>query len=165
MAKKPTETNGGAAAEAPAAAQQAPQINVLGQFIKDLSFENPNAPQSFIRKPEKAPPLNVQINVNARPLSETDFMVELMLEAKAGEDKDILFNIELVYAGIFRLQNTTQDQIHPLVMIECPRLLFPFARQIIADATQQGGFAPMLLDPIDFVSLYRKRAQEQQAQA
>lgn len=165
MAKKPTETNGGAAAEAPAAAQQAPQINVLGQFIKDLSFENPNAPQSFIRKPEKAPPLNVQINVNARPLSETDFMVELMLEAKAGEDKDILFNIELVYAGIFRLQNTTQDQIHPLVMIECPRLLFPFARQIIADAARNGGFPPLMIDPVDFAQMFQRRMAEEQAKA
>lgn len=155
MAEQPNETtNGnGAQGEAPAA----PQINVLGQFIKDLSFENPNAPQSFLNKNEKAPPLNIQINVNAKPISDAEFMVELILEAKAGEDKELLFNVELTYAGVFRVQNVPQDQLHPMVMIECPRLLFPFARQILAEATQQGGFPPLMLDPIDFVGLYQQR--------
>ncbi|MCB1475353.1 MAG: protein-export chaperone SecB [Rhodobiaceae bacterium] len=142
-----------------------PQINVLGQYIKDLSFENPNAPGSFLKRGEKQPPLNVQINVNINPVSESDFNVELVLEAKAGEGADMLFNLELTYAGIFRVTNVAQEHLHPIVMIECPRLLFPFARQIIANCTQQGGFPPMMLDPIDFVSLYRQRMAQQQPAA
>ena len=84
---------------------------------------------------------------------------------KAGEGADMLFNLELTYAGIFRVTNVAQEHLHPIVMIECPRLLFPFARQIIANCTQQGGFPPMMLDPIDFVSLYRQRMAQQQPAA
>lgn len=165
MAKKPNESNGEAGNEAAAAGAGMPQINVLGQFIKDLSFENPKAPQSFINRPEQGPPLNIQINVNAQPISETEFMVELLLEAKAGEGKDVMFAVELNYAGVFRVQNVAQEQLHPLVMIECPRLLFPFARQILADCTQQGGFPPLMLDPIDFMALYRQRMEAEQPAA
>ena len=165
MANQPNETNGGNATAGAGEAPTMPQINVLGQYIKDLSFENPNAPGSFLKRGEKQPPLNVQINVNINPVSESDFNVELVLEAKAGEGADMLFNLELTYAGIFRVTNVAQEHLHPIVMIECPRLLFPFARQIIANCTQQGGFPPMMLDPIDFVSLYRQRMAQQQPAA
>jgi preprotein translocase subunit SecB len=133
-----------------------PSLNVLGQYVKDFSFENPNAPNSL--RPQSQPPaINIQINVNAKPLSPTDFEVELAVEGKAEQDKTVLFGFELVYAGIFRVQNVAQENMHPLVLIECPRLLFPFARQIISDAVRNGGFPPLLIDPVDFAALYRQR--------
>ena len=107
----------------------APQLNVLAQYIKDLSFENPHAPQSLAPQ-EKAPSINIQVD----------------------------------YAGVFKLQNIPQPEIHPVIMIECPRLLFPFARQIIADAVRNGGFPPLLLEPIDFVGLYRQKSESSQAE-
>jgi preprotein translocase subunit SecB len=135
---------------------KAPSLNVLGQYVKDFSFENPNAPNS-LRPPAQPPAINIQINVNAKPLSQTDFEVELVVEGKAEQDKSVLFGFELVYAGIFRVHNVPQENVHPLVLIECPRLLFPFARQIISDAVRNGGFPPLLIDPVDFAALYRQR--------
>lgn len=135
----------------------APTVRVLGQYLKDLSFENPNAPQSLAQQPDIA----VSVNVNARTLSATDFEVELHLNAKAtGQDK-VMFEAELVYAGMFRLENFPQQLMHPAVLIECPRMLFPFARQIMAEATRNGGFPPLMLDPIDFAALYQRRMQQQ----
>ena len=136
---------------------KAPSFHVLAQYIKDLSFENPNAP-NFARQTDQQPALKVQINVNAKPLSDTEFEVELMIEGKAEHGQTVLFAIDLVYAGVFRLQNIAKENVHPLVLIECPRLLFPFARQIIADAVREGGFPPLMLDPVDFAALYRQRA-------
>src|SRR5688572_23065965 len=120
-----TPTNGGPTAEKP------PQLNVLAQYIKDLSFENPNAPKSLTPAAQQ-PQLNIQINVNAKPVAGSDFEVELKLEGKAETSGTVLFSFELVYAGIFRIQNVPQENLHPVMMIECPRLLFPFAREIIA---------------------------------
>ena len=140
-----------------------PGLRILAQYIKDLSFENPNAPDS-LRPREKAPEINVQINVNATPLSETEFEAELTLNATATSDETTMFNVELLYAGIFSISNVPQDQLHPFVMIECPRMLFPFARQIISDATMRGGFPPLNVDPIDFAQLYRQRMMEMAAQ-
>jgi preprotein translocase subunit SecB len=135
-------------------------LNVLAQYIKDLSFENPLAPN--ITMPQgQGPALNVQINVNAKPMSETDFAVELSITSKAEYENKVLFAIELVYGGVFRIQNVPQESMHPLVLIECPRLLFPFARQIIADTVRDGGFPPLMLDPVDFAALYRQRLAQQ----
>lgn len=136
-----------------------PQINVLVQYAKDLSFENPNSPRSLTPQ-QSGPQIQINVNVNARPVGDTDFEVNLLLEGQAGEGADTLFKFELDYAGIFRLQNIPQDQVAPVVMIECPRLLFPFARQIIADAVRNGGFPPLYVDPIDFASLYQQRVAE-----
>ena len=140
----------------------APQLNALVQYIKDLSFENPNAPRS-LGPQEKSPNINIQVNVNARQLSETDFEVSLMLEGAAGEGADTLFKFELNYAGVFRVRNVPAEQTHPVVMIDCPRLMFPFARQIVAEAVRNGGFPPLYIDPIDFAGLYRQRAEAQPA--
>jgi preprotein translocase subunit SecB len=137
----------------------APQLNVMVQYTKDMSFENPNAPRSLTPQ-EKAPNIAIQVNVNARQLAETDFEVELILEGSAGEGADTLFKFELNYAGVFRLANIPQPELHPVVMIECPRLLFPFARQMVADAVRNGGFPPLFIDPIDFHQLYRQRMAE-----
>ncbi|MDH7797993.1 MULTISPECIES: protein-export chaperone SecB [unclassified Beijerinckia] len=139
-----------------------PQLNVLVQYTKDLSFENPNAPRSLA--PQGEPPnISIQVNVNANQINETDFDVNLMLEGSAGEGANVLFKFELTYGGVFKLQHIPENEIHPVVWIECPRLLFPFARQIVADAVRNGGFPPLLLDPIDFVALYRQRMEQLQA--
>ena len=140
-----------------------PSLNALVQYTKDLSFENPNAPRS-LGPQQKAPNISIQVNVNARQIAEADYEVEVLLEGAAGEGADTLFKFELNYAGIFRVQNIAQNDLQPVIMIECPRLLFPFARQIIADAVRNGGFPPLYIDPIDFAGLYRQRA-AQAAQA
>ncbi|MGA9321831.1 MAG: protein-export chaperone SecB [Xanthobacteraceae bacterium] len=145
-----SETNGGPQPQA------IPQIGVLAQYVKDLSFENPNAPRS-IAPTGQQPTINIQVNVDAAPIAATDFEVTLRLEGKAESQGMLLFNFELVFAGAFRVQNVPADSLQPVVLIECPRLLFPFAREIVATAVRNGGFAPLLLDPIDFVSLYRQR--------
>ena len=148
-------TNGG---PAPAANPQ-PQLNVVAQYIKDFSFENPNAPQS-LTVGTQPPQIGIQINVNAKPLSDNDIEVTLKLDGKAETDGKLIFRFELEYAGIFRIQNVPQESINALVLIECPRLLFPFAREIIATNVRNGGFPPLLLDPVDFVSLYRQKMSE-----
>jgi preprotein translocase subunit SecB len=155
-------TNGG---PADAAAQElAPQLNVVGQYIKDFSFENPNAPQSLAARQEQ-PQIGIQINVNAKPLSETDIEVVLKIEGKAETSGSLLFSFELDFAGIFRIRNVPQESLNAVVLIECPRLLFPFAREIIATTVRNGGFPPLLLDPVDFVGLYRNKMSEMAAQA
>jgi preprotein translocase subunit SecB len=138
----------------------APALNALGQYIKDFSFENPNAPAS-LGPQQNAPQINIQVNVNARQLAETDFEVEIKLEGGAGEGAGVLFRFDLTYCGIFRAINIPQEQLGPVVMIECPRLLFPFARQIIADGVRNGGFPPLYIDPIDFGALYQQRVADQ----
>jgi preprotein translocase subunit SecB len=141
-----------------------PSMRILGQYLKDLSFENPNAPQSLAPQ-QTQPDINIAVNVNARNLAPTDFEVELHLDAKATLQGKVIFATELLYAGAFRLENFPQNLLHPAVLIECPRMLFPFARQILADATRNGGFPPLMLDPIDFASMYQKRMQQQKAAA
>ena len=158
-------TNGGPPAEGAQANQAPPQLNVLAQYVKDLSFENPNAPRSLTQQPGQQPPkINIQINVNVKTLTESDYEVELKLEGKADASGTVLFGFDLTYAGVFRIQNVPQENVHPLVMIECPRLLFPFAREIVATAVRDGGFPPLLIDPIDFVGLYRQKMGELQPQ-
>jgi preprotein translocase subunit SecB len=133
-----------------------PQIGVLAQYVKDLSFENPNAPRSLTPSGQQ-PTINIQVNVDATPQSATDFEVTLRLEGKAESQGSVLFAFELIFAGIFRVQNVPADSLQPVVMIECPRLLFPFAREIVATVVRNGGFPPLMLDPFDFVGLYRQR--------
>lgn len=158
-----TTTNGGPGQTAAQDAQ--PQLTVVSQYIKDFSFENPNAPQSLVPRQEQ-PQIGIQINVGAKPLSDTDVEVGIKLEGKAEAAGTLLFRFELEFAGVFRLRNVPQESLNPVVLIECPRLLFPFAREIVATAVRNGGFPPLLLDPVDFVSLYRqKMAQAQPAAA
>ncbi|PPJ45134.1 protein-export chaperone SecB [Rhizobium sp. KAs_5_22] len=141
-----------------------PSLNILAQYIKDLSFENPGAPRS-LQSRDKAPAININVNVNANPLSETDFDVVLALNAEAKEGDKVLFAAELVYGGVFRVTGFPQEHMLPVLFIECPRLLFPFARQIIADATRNGGFPPLLIDPIDFAQMFAQRVAEEQTRA
>ncbi|MGD1037883.1 MAG: protein-export chaperone SecB [Roseiarcus sp.] len=146
------EQNSNGAAEPGAAA---PRFSVFAQYIKDFSFENPNAPRTF--GPQQGSNMSLQINVNVRKIAPSDYEVSLMLEGGAGEGAAALFKFELNYAGVFRVENIPAEQIQPLVMIEAPRLLFPFARQIVAEAVRGGGYPALYLDPIDFHSLYVQR--------
>ena len=141
-----------------------PSMRILGQYLKDLSFENPNAPTSLSPQ-QTQPDINIAVNVNARNLAPSDFEVELHLDAKATLQGKVIFAAEILYAGTFRLENFPSNMLHPAVLIECPRMLFPFARQILADATRNGGFPPLMLDPIDFAGMYQKRMVQQQQQA
>ncbi len=153
-----SDTNGGSA-QAPGAGGM-PQLMVLAQYTKDLSFENPNAPQSLGQNVQ--PQINITVNVAAKPIGGNDFEVELRLEGKAEANGSVMFNIELVFAGAFRIQNIPQENFQPVLMIECPRILFPFAREIIATSVRNGGFPPLLLDPIDFLALYQQRLSQSQ---
>ena len=139
-----------------------PSMRILGQYLKDLSFENPNAPQALAPQ-QSQPDINIAVNVNARNLAPTDFEVELHLDAKATSEGKVIFASELLFAGVFRMENFPANMLHAAVLIECPRMLFPFARQILADATRNGGFPPLMLDPIDFAGMYQKRMQQQSA--
>jgi preprotein translocase subunit SecB len=151
-------TNGGEQPQGEAAA-----LNALAQYAKDFSFENPNAPRSLAPQ-SQAPQISIQVNVNAKQLAETDFEIDLKLEGNAKTGDDVLFAFDLTYSGVFRARNIPPDQLHPVIMIECPRLLFPFARQMVAEAVRNGGFPPLYIDPIDFVALYRQKAAEAQSQ-
>jgi preprotein translocase subunit SecB len=141
-----------------------PSLKILGQYMKDFSFENPNAPGSLAPQSEQ-PDINIAVNVNAKNLGPNDFEVELHLDAKATGGGKVVFAAELLYAGIFRMENFPQNILPAAVLIECPRMLFPFARQIMAEATRNGGFPPLMLDPIDFATMYQRRMAAQNAQA
>lgn len=143
----------------PAAAQ--PQLRVLTQYVRDLSFENPNAPRSLMSKGDQ-PEIEVRVDVGVERLSETDFEVVLRIGVEAKTKADPLFVIELEYAGLFQLTNLPESEIEAVLVVECPRQIFPFARRIIADVTQDGGFPPLMLDPIDFLALYQQRLAEGQ---
>jgi preprotein translocase subunit SecB len=148
----------------PQPAETMPQLNVIAQYTKDFSFENPNAPRALQQQPGQQPAINIQINVTPRQLTPTDYEVELKLEGKAESAGTLVFGFELVYAGVFRLQNIPQENLGAIVMIECPRLLVPFARALVADAVTSGGYPPLMLDPVDFVALYRQKMSEAAAQ-
>lgn len=163
MAKQPEETT------TPAGTAQSgngapPTLNVLVQYVKDLSFESPGAPDS-LRAREKAPGININVNVNANPVSEAEYDVQLSINAKAADGDKVLFNVELIYGGVFRVAGFPQEHMLPILFIECPRLLFPFARQIVADATRNGGFPPLMIDPIDFAQMFQQRVAQEQARA
>ena len=145
-------------------AAESPSLNILAQYIKDLSFENPGAPRSLQAR-DKAPAININVNVNANPLSESEFDVILTLSADAKDGDKTLFHTELAYGGVFRVTGFPQEHMLPLLFIECPRLLFPFARQIIADATRNGGFPPLMIDPIDFAQMFTQRMAEEKVRS
>jgi len=163
-------TNGGQNGGATPQPQQAapgnmPQLNVLAQYIKDFSFENPLAPRGP-QGGQQQPAINIQVGVNINPLSGSDIEVVLKIDGKAElPDKNVLFAFELEYGGVFRIQNVPQESVQPFVMIECPRLLFPFAREIIATTVSNGGFPPLMLDPVDFAGLYRQNLARAQGAA
>ena len=145
-------------------ATQLPPITVNGQYIKDLSFESPNAPTIFADMQNNQPDINVNIDVQAAKSDQNDTMYEVILTVKGGckvADKTA-FAIELEYAGLFTI-NVPEKHLQPVLLVECPRMLFPFARNIIADSTRDGGFMPLMLNPIDFAGMYQQRMADAQA--
>jgi len=135
------------------ATQNAPHVKVHAQYVKDLSFENPGAPHSLSNQ-GTAPNIEVSVDVGARGLGPDQYEVELRITAQAAHEEKKAFVVEVQYAGVFSLHNVDEADLKPVCLIECPRLLFPFARRVVADATRDGGFPPLLLDPIDFAQLY-----------
>jgi preprotein translocase subunit SecB len=148
-------------AGAPATATGA-SFSLMGQYIRDLSFENPGAPGSNMTGGAN-PSFNVSINVAVKKQSDDVYAVELLLNAKAQRETTVLFNVELAYGGVFRVKNVPESQLPPLLMVECPRLIFPFARQVLASTVQQGGFPPLMMEPVDFQALYIQNLQRLQA--
>jgi len=171
MAKKPTKKEKAAAeaeaakaaaeAEAQAQAQDAaamqsgPMLSILAQYTKDASFENPHAPDS-LRSGLEAPQIQIGIEIGRQMLEGDNVEVTLMLKADARRGDQIAFIAELEYAGLFAFQGVNAEEIQPLILIECPRLLFPFARQIMAEMTQNGGYPPIMLEPPDFAAMFRE---------
>ncbi|MEL6316036.1 MAG: protein-export chaperone SecB [Pseudomonadota bacterium] len=137
------------------------QINVLSQFTRDASFVNQAAKER--RQPNGQPTINVTVNVDPSHLSETRYEVSLTIHATAVIEEKEIFSMFLDYVGIFDVLEAPKNMIGPMLAIECPRLLFPFARRMIADVTRDGGYPPLMLDPIDFAGLYRQRMQQLQA--
>jgi preprotein translocase subunit SecB len=146
-----------------ASSPEAPHLRVLAQYVKDLSFENPNA-ASGSRPDDVAPAIDMGIDVNARSLGTPDtYEVDLRIGAKATRGDEVMFITELVYSGVFHFVNIADPDVEPLLLIECPRLLFPFSRRVIAEITREGGYPPLLIDPIDFGALYRTQVAQREA--
>jgi preprotein translocase subunit SecB len=146
---------GGAPAAGEQSAPQATgaQLNVLGQYIKDLSFESPAAPK-VLKTPPQNPQLQVTVNVNATGQSDETYEVILNIDVHAKGDTGVIYDVELFYGGLFRLRNVPQNLLQPVLFVDCPAILFPFVRRVLADVTRDGGFPPLMLDPIDFGRLY-----------
>lgn len=154
------ENGAGAPGQDPAAAgQNGPSFVVLAQYLKDLSFESPRAPEIFQNKP--SPQIDVNVDVQAKSFGPDQYEVELSVSAKASQNEGPVFIVEASYAGAFEIKNMPRDQLEAVMLVECPRLLFPFMRQIIAEASRNGNFPPLMLEPIDFMSIFlanRQRA-------
>jgi preprotein translocase subunit SecB len=156
------DENAGSAAPQGTGTTPAPSFNLMGQYIRDLSFENPGAPASIMAGGPN-PAFTVNINVSVKKQADDVYAVELLLNAKAQRETNVLFNVELAYGGVFRVRNVPESQLAPLLMVECPRLIFPFARQVLANTVQQGGFPPLMMEPVDFQQLYIQNLQRLQA--
>jgi len=143
----------------PNGADTAPQIGMIAQYVKDLSFENPNAPGVYQQQVQ--PQIDVQFHISVAPVADDVHEVSMKIEVRAqGDSGSTIFAVELVYAGLFGARNVAPEQLSPFLYAEAPRLLFPFARRIVADVTRDGNFMPLLLDPIDFGAMYMQQAQQ-----
>ncbi|MFK8040212.1 MAG: protein-export chaperone SecB [Rickettsiaceae bacterium] len=141
--------------------QNTPHIAVKAQYIKDLSFENPKSFSGF-EPLDQAPEIDLSLDLNSNTLEESGhFEIEITIQATAKHKDSNLFLVELQYAGVFHLINIPEDQQQVVLAVHCPAMIFPFARKIIADVTQEGGFQPLMIDPIDFAALYHKRMTEE----
>ena len=138
------------------------QVATLAQYIKDLSVENPSSPQVF--QWQVQPQLDVQFNLNSEKAADDVYEVSLKIDVSARSENGVHFVVDLTYAGLFGLVNIPEEALGPILLVEAPRLLFPFARQIIADAVSNTGFPPLLLDPIDFTAAYMQQLQALQQQ-
>ena len=152
-------------AEAEATPPKSPQLRVLGQFIRDMSFENIMAQKGA--PSDVQPDVQVQVNLDAKKRSvenQYETAIKLTVTSKAKGSDTTLFALEIDYVGIFDIQDVAEDQLHPFLLIECPRMIFPFLRRIVSDVTRDGGFPPLNLENIDFVSLYRNEIARRQAE-
>jgi preprotein translocase subunit SecB len=148
----PGDTPDAAASEAPSAP---PQVTILAHFVRDLSFENVGAIEGT--PAQGAPEISVQVNLDGQHIGEDRYQVSMKLTAKAVNGENTRFLVELDYAGIFSIANVQPEHIHPIMFVECPRLILPFARRVVADATRDGGYPPLMLDNVDFAMLYRQK--------
>ena len=139
-----------------------PAIGLISQYVKDLSFENPNAPAVY--QWQDAPQIDVQFNIAAEGVGDSLFEVALKIDVTSKTDAGTMFVIDLKYAGLFGVRNVPEDQLQPFFLAEAPRILFPFARRVVADAVRDGGFAPLLLEPIDFHGLFMQQVQQVDAE-
>lgn len=135
--------------------ENAPSFSVRGQYVKDLSFENPHAPHSLTLTSQN-PTIDVNVDIRAQRVQDSFYESTLHIAARAVQDDNTLFLVELAYSGIFELHNIPDDRIESLLFVDCPFVLFPFARRVVADVTRDGGFPPLMLEPIDFHTLYRQ---------
>jgi preprotein translocase subunit SecB len=138
-----------------------PQVGVISQYVKDLSFENPNAPTVY--QWQGQPQIDVSFDIGATKLNDEIHEVTLKVEVSARTDGQTAFAVELLYAGLVGMRNVPEEQVQPFLLAEAPRILFPFARQIVSQTVQDGGFPPLLLEPIDFGGLYMQRVAQQLA--
>lgn len=152
----------GAGEQAQGGAENLPQVGVIAQYVKDMSFENPNAPAVY--QWQGQPQMDVQFNIGSQVAGQDVHEVVLKIEITAKASEGTAFQMELLYGGLFAMRNIPEEQLQPFLLAEAPRILFPFARRIISDATIDAGFPPLLLDPIDFAGLYMQRAAHQQAE-
>jgi preprotein translocase subunit SecB len=162
MADKKTETP---AAAAPEAAPAQPQMRILGQFIRDMSFENIMAQKGA--PTDAQPDVQVQVNLDAKKRAgdnQYESAIKLNVTSKDKESDTTLFVMEIDYVGIFHVEGVPEDQMHPFLLIECPRMIFPFLRRIVSDVTRDGGFPPLNLENIDFIALYRNEIARRQAE-
>jgi preprotein translocase subunit SecB len=141
-------------------ADNLPSIGMISQYVKDLSFESPNAPAIF--QTQIQPAIEVEFNIGAAQVGEDVHEVLLKIQIRAKSEEQVAFIVELAYAGLFGVRNVPDEHLQPFMLAEAPRLLFPFARRVLADAVRDGGFPPLMLDPIDFGALYMQQAEAQQ---
>ena len=156
-----SEGNGSSNPTDAAAAPEGIRMQVLGQYVKDLSFENPGAPLSMNVRPA----IDLGVDLQAKRLDQERYEVEIKLRVSAKAEDKTLFLLELVYAGLLAIQNVPEEFLQQMLLIEAPHMLFPFARRVVADTIRDGGMPPLMIEPIDFASLYRARMGEMQAGA
>jgi preprotein translocase subunit SecB len=140
------------------------QVRVLGQYIKDVSFENPNV-HKLLGGQGDPPNLRLEVNVNGKEIAKNVYESAIQFKAEATNKAGVIYDLELLYAGLFQIEHMPIQAMEQFLLINCPALLFPFLRRIVADLTRDGGFPPLMLDPIDFAALYLRRQQELNQQA
>lgn len=158
--------NGGTSPEAAATPPQVPKMQVLGQYIRDFSFENIMVQKGVAG--EVTPEISVQVALDAKKRqndNQFEVMSKYSIKSTNKDGGETLFLLELEYGGLFHIENVPEDQLHPFLMIECPRMLFPFVRRLVADLTREGGFPPLNMDTVDFVGLYRQIVQQKVQEA
>ena len=156
--------NGAAAPQQPQQPVQAPKMNVLAQFVRDMSFENILSQKGVTG--EVQPDVQVQVNLDAKKRTaenQYEVVLKIKVDSKSKSGGEHLFLLEMDYAGVFQIENVPEEQLHPFLLIECPRMLFPYVRRIVSDVTRDGGFPPLNLETIDFLALYRAELQRRQA--